>query len=297
MYLMTNTTTTISCAYYCCSYFYFLLFILINPAHLSQLAHSIGPLQDHDRLVDCKYSHPNGSRYDLTNLIDPSSWPLNLTTSKSTPPSTTIESISLSLCKKLPFDDHSRDTSCPDGTLVCMYIYNQIGSDRRLEQIIPIAINTLPISVSVLKTAQQESLQLTIHGSIYNNAQQSAVLNLVCSDRKTGNPTTVYDPIQGTLKLDWLTPVACATSNQHDPTDSRPSSPLKRFLSFLFVTFSIYLLLGIWYNYYTYGLTGVDALPHQVFWRELPMNLINFFRSTGRQISTRGSQRSGYTPI
>ncbi|KAA1127851.1 hypothetical protein PGTUg99_005607 [Puccinia graminis f. sp. tritici] len=263
-----------------------------------------------NHLVDCKFTTPEGSTtYDFNNLIDTASWPLNITTTRPTPPSTTTETLLISLCKKLPPPDDPSQ-SCPDGTLVCLLIYNQIGTDRRLEKIIPVGIGDQSSPTIQVNTTgnHKESLQLKIEGSKYNSIQQSVLLNLICSDedRKASRPstkptTTIYDPIQGLLNITWPTPVACASSSPtHKDSPSvhnESSNPFRNFVVFVFLIFFAYLILGMWLNYNRYGLTGLDGLPHKTFWEELPRKLLDLVRSSSLFSSRRPSARADYTPL
>jgi hypothetical protein len=60
-------------------------------------------------------------------------------------------------------------------------------------------------------------------------------------------------------------------------------------------------LLGIYYNYSTYGSRGVDLLPHKDFWMDLPSmagDLFSHLASNIRGSGTGGStRRSGYTSL
>ncbi|POW15303.1 hypothetical protein PSTT_02315 [Puccinia striiformis] len=284
--------------------------VLATPSLLLLLLSPLLPVTAQDKLVDCKYSSPQGASYDFNNLIDPKSWPLNLTTITSTPPSTTIETILVSICKKLPTDHQTQNppTSCPDRTLVCLLFYNEIagGLDRRLEQIIPVGLDTLPTPtyIALRQIGNQESVQLTIKGSIYNDIQQTTYLNLICPNSKeavseevSSKPTrTIYDRIQGSLNITWITPTACAsTTNQ-----TRGNLPLLILskTSSLFVLFFIYLIIGMWYNYNTYGLTGIDGLPHKTFWEEVPKITQEFIRNLcGSRTSSIQGNRADYTPL
>ncbi|OAV89299.1 hypothetical protein PTTG_12661 [Puccinia triticina 1-1 BBBD Race 1] len=277
-----------------------LLGLLAIPGALTKF-HSEAP-SDQNHLVDCKFSSPHGSQYDFNNLLDTNSWPLNLTTTSPTPPSTTTETILISLCKKLPSSDPAQ--SCPDGTLVCMLIYNEIGTDRRLEKIIPIGTDKSPATVVINKTENKESVQLVMRGAMYNNVQQTAIFNLICSDQDrkavpSKPTTTVYDSIQGTLNLTWPTPAGCATSSSRKDSSSpdTSSNPFKTFIMIVLLIFFVYLISGIWYNYNTYGLTGLDALPHKTFWEELPRMLVDLTRSASLFGSRRASGRAEYTTL
>lgn len=72
-------------------------------------------------------------------MIAPPLWPLNLTTTRPTPPTLTIETLLVSLCAELK----PVEAGCPAGTTVCLSIYNEPGdkggSDRRLISRIPLA--------------------------------------------------------------------------------------------------------------------------------------------------------------
>ncbi|KAH9455361.1 hypothetical protein Pst134EA_022831 [Puccinia striiformis f. sp. tritici] len=286
--------------------------VLATPSLLLLLLSPLLPVTAQDKLVDCKYSSPQGASYDFNNLIDPKSWPLNLTTITSTPPSTTIETILVSICKKLPTDHQTQNppTSCPDRTLVCLLIYNEIagGLDRRLEQIIPVGLDTLPTPtyIALRQIGNQESVQLTIKGSIYNDIQQTTYLNLICPNSKeavseevSSKPTrTIYDRIQGSLNITWITPTACASTTNQNSGKSSSTHTFQNFITVLVVLFFIYLIIGMWYNYSTYGLTGIDGLPHKTFWEEVPKITQEFIRNLcGSRTSSVQGNRADYTPL
>jgi len=66
--------------------------------------------------------------------------PLSFDLEQSTPPSTTITTVQMDLCKALPLrTDVDREEQCPDGTNVCMIVKNRRGRDERIEQVIPAA--------------------------------------------------------------------------------------------------------------------------------------------------------------
>lgn len=246
-------------------------------------------------MVDCKYSSGDGSHHDFNQLIDQKSWPMNLTTRTSTPPSTTIETILISVCKKLP---KSTSPSCPDGTLVCMYVYNEMNSVERLEKIIPIGIDKSRPLIQGGGKENKDPIQIVIPGDMYNGIQQSAIFTLTCSESQStkSKPTTQYNPVEGQLKVFWSTPAACSSSSRQKATDSVDFLSLLRVISWvLFGSLLAYFTIGCWNNYTTYGASGWDLIPHQYFWRGLPTMLYNliWFRS-----GYSGSRsRSGYSTI
>jgi len=257
--------------------------------------------EEQQRLHDCRLTTQQGTAYDLHKLVEPGkSWPLNLTSSRPTPPSTTIETILLSPCAKLPVDPSAQ--SCPDGTLVCLLVYNQLSfADRRLQQLIPLALDHPDPTVQLFTSDDHNtpSLLVTMNGAIYNGIQQTTLMSLICSARDDP-PTTMYDPIKGALNITWTTPAACPSSQQ-PPSTGGPSHAFKNLLVFFVLLFFAYLVTGIWYNYKTYGLTGVDALPHKTFWEELPGRVVDVVYSVSRlfsspRVATAGG-RAGYTPL
>ncbi|KNZ53939.1 hypothetical protein VP01_3095g1 [Puccinia sorghi] len=252
------------------------------------------------RLDDCRLTTKQGTHYDLNKLLQSGeSWPVNLTTSRPTPPSTTIETILLSPCAKLPVDPSAQ--SCPDGTLVCLLVYNQLSfADRRLQQLIPLALDHPDPTVQVSTSDHnKQSLLVNMIGATYNHIQQTTVMRLICS-AQADPPTTIYDPVKGALNITWTTPAACPSS-QEPPSIGGSSHAFKNLLVFFVLLFLAYLVLGIWYNYNTYGLTGVDALPHKTFWEELPGRVVDLVHSLSRLFSSPRAAMAGgradYTPL
>ncbi|POW04622.1 hypothetical protein PSTT_10277 [Puccinia striiformis] len=259
--------------------------VLVTLSLLLLLLSPLLPVTAQDKLVDCKYSSPQGASYDFNNLIDPKSWPLNLTTITSTPPSTTIETILVSICKKLPTDHQTQNPR----------LLVQIG-------------HTLPTPtyIALRQIGNQESVQLTIKGSIYNDIQQTTYLNLICPNSKeavseevSSKPTrTIYDRIQGSLNITWITPTACASTTNQNSGKSSSTHTFQNFITVLVVLFFIYLIIGMWYNYSTYGLTGIDGLPHKTFWEEVPKITQEFIRNLcGSRTSSVQGNRADYTPL
>lgn len=143
---------------------------LISILSMVQLSQSGSPFTRQSPLEwsDCKFTSEDGARYDFTSvsrlshlslvqsirtavhhisfqLIPQSSWPLNITTDRSTPPTLTIETMLISLCTELkPVEE-----GCPAGTTVCLSIFNESGekggTDRRLISRIPLAGPSRPV--------------------------------------------------------------------------------------------------------------------------------------------------------
>ncbi|MBW0480926.1 hypothetical protein O181_020641 [Austropuccinia psidii MF-1] len=264
--------------------------LLLLSVGLSQVRHhpSVG---SQGGLIDCKYSAPDQSHYDFSKLIDEKAWPLNLTTTKSTPPSITTETILISICKELP--SPNAQSFCPQGTFVCMYIYNLIGHDKRLEKIIPIGTDKTPFVVQGGGKSGQDPIKLTMQGSNYVGVQQSVQLTLICSGSKSTDSKTdaEYNALDGRLNVTWSSPLACASTEK--PRSKTSRSWFQDLVFLVFMAFAAYLGIGYCYNFRTYGATGWDAVPHQNFWRELPQTLFDTFFKIR---SSRGTS-SGYTTI
>ncbi|KAG0144736.1 hypothetical protein CROQUDRAFT_659542 [Cronartium quercuum f. sp. fusiforme G11] len=247
-------------------------------------------------LVDCKYNAPDGAHYDFTSLIAPPTWPLNVTTSRPTPPTLTIETLLISLCTALkPVED-----GCPVGTTVCLSIFNEPadkgGADRRLISRIPLAGPSRAM-VEGGGHINRDPVRITATGGTYNGVQQLVVFNLACATSAAAprQPKTQYDSLKGLLTIEWPTPLACASKADSSPVNpSTGSGWFGSFITFVTVAFIGYFLVGIWINYNKYGGSGWDLVPHQDFWRDLPRMILDLFcAKTGRGQAS----RAGYSAL
>ncbi|EGG07295.1 uncharacterized protein MELLADRAFT_105799 [Melampsora larici-populina 98AG31] len=275
-----------------------LAFKLISILSMVQISQSGSPFTRQSPLEwsDCKFTSEDGARYDFTSLIPQSSWPLNITTDRSTPPTLTIETLLISLCTELkPVEE-----GCPAGTTVCLSIFNESGekggTDRRLISRIPIAGPSRPV-VQGGGLSNRDPIRLTIAGGTYNGVQQSTVFNFACATSAAAprQPKTQYDTSKGFLTIDWPTPLACASaSGSPVGTPTGSSGWFGSFVTFIIFIFIAYFLIGIWLNYNKYGGNGWDLIPHQDFWRELPRMISELFRSRRGNGS---ASRAGYSAI
>lgn len=66
----------------------------------------------------------------------------------------------------------------------------------------------------------------------------------------------------------------------------------------ILLAFASYFGIGAYYNYSTYGATGMDLIPHRDFWREVPYMLRDVFDHLCTSVKPRSSgSRGGYIAV
>jgi hypothetical protein len=186
---------------------------------------------------------------------------------------------------------------------------------------------------------------MTLHGPSYPSSTtlepipQTFVLSLLCNPETSGPEFKSYDGSQAVVE--WSAPSGCYFGSE-DPPEGDGNKPegeteavgsgmgwffflfvrpllrvmMKANLSLrLFVVFGGYLALGAYYNYTTYGATGVDLIPcvsrhlarvlmliidhrHRDFWREVPYMLRDVVSHLCSSFQSRHtSSRGGYISV
>jgi len=254
------------------------------------------------------------AKYDLTKLAGPHT----VSRTRDTPPTTMVDTLTFDLCADLKAQDGVKDKDqCEPGTRACLTKTNKKEGDTdRIVSVIPIA------QASVLKPdfvalSSPKALSLTLHGGSYPSSPnttpipQSLNLTLICNPDTTSGPTfTSYDA--GVLSVEWTAPEGCAVTGGDTPPidgdkggkddekkdEEKVGSGIGWFFLVLFLAFLAYFGLGAYYNYTTYGASGVDLIPHRDFWQEVPYmmrDVVSHLCSSVR--SKRPSQRGGYMSV
>jgi hypothetical protein len=115
------------------------------------------------------------------------------------------------------------------------------------------------------------------------------------------------------LSVEWSHAAGCGFIGDEDDDESsgggsddkdkggkqeRVGSGIGWFFLVLLLAFIAYFALGAYYNYTTYGASGVDLIPHRDFWQEVPYmarDVISHLCSSVRP--RRSSARGGYLAV
>lgn len=251
---------------------------------------------------DCKnIDFGHGVPMDLSPVF--ADGPLNVTLEKDTPPSTTITTVSLDLCKPLEINT-SMDTSeqCPKDTHVCTIVKHRRGSSEQVDWVIPSGGSPTDGYTKSYSDLSNMNFMLDIEGTTWSNYTQYTTLNILCSAKQmtsTQLRLDQFEPSRGKLKLVLLTPIPCPSTRHGQLLPER--GLLSSLFWIILVVVALYLGVGIWYNYSHYGSNGWDVLPHRDFWREVPYMVQDAFRHVQRTMSqpspAPGMSRSGYEPV
>ncbi|KAJ6499925.1 autophagy-related protein 27 [Mycena vitilis] len=256
----------------------------------------------------------NGLKYDLESLKDEHT----AVRERATPPTHEVDSVRLSLCSDLKHqDDVSESDQCPPGTRVCLTKINRkdgSSEPERIVSVIPIA-QTSALDPSYSTLSSPKGVSIVLHGSSYphpinsTDAQQSTSINMLC-DTTLGTPKIVsYDGAR--LEIEWSAPAGCGFAGDDEENEGeRPKdgesgesasgslSSIGWFLLLLLLAFATYMGLGSYYNYSTYGASGVDLIPHRDFWMEVPYMLRDVVSHLCSSVRPRrSSNRGGYIAV
>jgi len=216
------------------------------------------------------------------------------------------------VCKELsPLEGVASGDQCPSGTWACLSKTNvKEGEPDRVFAVVPIAQDPdLQAEYTVLKSPR--GVKMTLHGPSYPSSTtleptpQALILNLLCGTETSEPELKSYDGAQAVVE--WSAPSACGFRGD-SPSDDDDKPPEKEvesvgsgigwFFLLLFVSFAGYFALGAYYNYTTYGATGVDLIPHRDFWREVPYMLRDVVSHLCSSFQTRqSSSRGGYIAV
>jgi len=266
---------------------------------------------------DCKVSLANSVSFDLTSLNHETT----VMRTRDTPPTKVLETVRFNLCADLKKLESVPDIDqCAAGTRVCMTQSNQkVDQTDRVMSVIPIAVSSkLTPEFTVIPS---KGLTVILHGGIYphphsdQSPTQYLNLTLFCDKSETEPHFVSYDGSQ--MHIQWSSPAGCSSEGEpgnggggggggggdhHEDEkipeeDEHVGSGIGWFFLVLFLAFVAYFGLGAYYNYSTYGASGIDLIPHRDFWQEVPYMLrdvVSHLCSSVRRrnVSTRGGYMS-----
>ncbi|KAI0298553.1 autophagy-related protein 27 [Russula brevipes] len=249
----------------------------------------------------------NDDMYDFSALAGDHT----VSRTRSSPPTDMLDTLRFNICKELSLiDDVPQSDQCPSGTWACLTKTNiRKGESNRIFAVIPVAQEPDMQPEYEVLHADPRGVKITLHGPSYPSstttepAPQSFVLNLFCATEGSEPELESYDG--KTVVVRWNTSSAC---NFRSPKDGDSKTPEKEgeavgsgigwFFLLLFIAFAGYFALGAYYNYTTYGATGVDLIPHRDFWREVPYMLRDVVSHLCSSFQSRhSSSRGGYISV
>ncbi|CCM05364.1 uncharacterized protein FIBRA_07579 [Fibroporia radiculosa] len=265
-----------------------------------------------DDAFDCHITH-DGLQYDLTTLagvhLVKRDW--------ETPPSTMIESVRFSLCSDLePLEDVSDRDQCPSGTRACLTKTNRKSDeDDRIMSVIQLATSSAS-NVQYSALSSPKGLSVSFRGPSYppsaddDPTPQSFNLRLLCSPDSSEPSFYSYDGSE--MWVEWSSPSGCGGAGDGSGDEPTPDGDMEKpkgsgksvgsgvgyFFLLLFLALAAYFGLGAYYNYSTYGASGMDLIPHRDFWREVPYMLSDVIAHLCSAVRPRQSAgRGGYIAV
>ncbi|KZT72227.1 hypothetical protein DAEQUDRAFT_664794 [Daedalea quercina L-15889] len=261
-----------------------------------------------DEPFSCRFSHGD-LQYDLTPLAGEH----RVMRERNSPPTTMRDVVKFDLCEDLEIEEgvDARD-QCPAGTRACMTTVNKKDDeDDRVVAVIPLATSSSSYEIQTLSSPR--GIVLTFRGSTYpdtsdDSVEQTFNLRLLCATESQGLSFWDYDGTD--MWAEWSAPSGCGLGA--DPGSDKPNddvedgdgdsqghmgSGLGYFFLLLLLAFIAYFALGAYYNYSTYGATGMDLIPHRDFWREVPYMLGDVVSHLCSAIRPRQTSRGGYIAV
>jgi len=261
-----------------------------------------------DTAFDCHLS-VNNTKFDLTTLAG--EHVVNQT--RETPPSFMVDSLAFDLCAELkPRNELSERDQCPSGTRACLTKFNEKSDEPdRIIAVIPLAQSNNLNPISSVSFAPKY-LSLILHGAEYPSplsptpTLQSLNITLFCDPQSNSGPKIIaYNGSR--LDLEWSAPAGCPFKDEDDKDEDQNDGDERKesvgsgvgwFFLALFLAFMAYLGLGAYYNYSTYGATGLDLIPHRDFWKEVPYMLSDVVSHLCSNVRPRRtSSRGGYISV
>ncbi|KAI0339763.1 hypothetical protein BDW22DRAFT_1421951 [Trametopsis cervina] len=253
-------------------------------------------------------------KYDLTALKGERT----VSRERDTPPTKFRDSVTFNLCEDLKrVDGVSDKEQCPSETRACLTKTNiKENEPDRITTVIQLARpqnDSLKYQILSCMNSPKKGISLTFTGSPYpdpatsEQISQTFNVNVHC-DTETSNPA--FKSYDGkALWVEWSAPAGCGMGGTPEDTpDTTPDpgseqprsvgSGIGYFFLLLLLAFAAYFGLGAYYNYSTYGATGMDLIPHRDFWREVPYMLrdvVSHLCSTVRPRHT--TTRGGYIAV
>lgn len=232
--------------------------------------------------------------------------------SRSLPPTNMTDTLRFNVCKELsPLEGVGSGDQCASGTWACLSMTNiKQGESNRVIAVIPIAQGP-ELRAEYTSLSSPRGVKMTLHGPAYPSSitleptPQEFVLNLLCGTEQGQPEFKSYDGARALVE--WSAPAGC-NFRSDPPSGGDGKTPEKEaeavgsgigwFFLLLFIAFAGYFVLGAYYNYTTYGATGVDLIPHRDFWREVPYMLRDVVSHLCSSFQSRHStSRGGYIPV
>ncbi|KAH9007952.1 autophagy-related protein 27 [Lactarius deliciosus] len=247
------------------------------------------------------------NKYDLSAL----SGDRTVSRTRLSPPTNMTDTLRFNVCKELSLlEGVDAEEQCSSGTWACLSKVNtKQGESDRIVAVIPMAQES-ELRAEYAALSSPRGLKMTLHGPPYPSSitleptPQTFVLNLLCNTEASDPEFKSYDGAQ--VIVEWSAPSGCnfreAPAEGGDDKPEREveavGSGIGWFFLLLFVVFAGYFALGAYYNYTTYGATGVDLIPHRDFWREVPYMLRDVVSHLCSSFQSRhSSSRGGYISV
>ncbi|KAL0072404.1 type II membrane protein [Marasmius tenuissimus] len=188
------------------------------------------------------------------------------------------DTVLFNLCEDLTLKSIPREDQCPSGTRCCLTKVNKRpGQEDRTVAVIPVAQTaSLNFASSLLSSSQ--GVSLIFHGASYppsgeDSKPQSLNVTLLCAKEESSPKFISY--LNSQVKIEWSAPEACGSNGDEggkdggdpsggdDPKDSESvGSGIGWFFLVLLLALAAYFGLGAYYNYSTYGASGMDLIPY-----------------------------------
>ncbi|KAH9942502.1 autophagy-related protein 27 [Epithele typhae] len=264
---------------------------------------------DDDKPFDC-HVKIGESQFDLTKVAGEHSVSRKL----DLPPSTITDRLTFNLCKDLvPADKTPADEKCGANARACLVREtSRSGGSSSVLSVIQVA-NSSSTTVTSKILSSPKGVELSFGGAPYPPVHggdlipQSFHVKLLCDPEQSEPKFTSYDGKD--LSIEWSAPAGCSYTSAPDddskpsdggsePSPERVGSGLGYFFLLFFLAFAVYFALGAYYNYSTYGATGLDLIPHRDFWREVPYMLRDLVAHLCSAVRPRHSaNRGGYMAV
>ncbi|KAG0342785.1 hypothetical protein BG004_005590 [Podila humilis] len=260
---------------------------------------------------DCADIKVDGNIYDITAL-KPITYVVK-GTPKVVKPSTIRVDYHLNPCQALVIPDGKQAESCEAGTWVCketkliksetdtptLFLEAVAGSvaadaDKKTpaREVTPLAVKG-----DKLEDVKELPWNLTLHGGVIDNVNQTAVITFICDKSVTdiNAVPTFVSHIDGVASFTWKTEHACPYHTALPVASGMSGFGI--FMTVLFVFAAIYVVLGAAYNHQVYGAKGLDLLPNLDFWRDFPGLVVDVVRHVWDSVTGRATSSRGYVSV
>ncbi|KAJ2815971.1 type II membrane protein [Coemansia erecta] len=261
---------------------------------------------------DCKKAQVAGYTYDLSPLAAE----ITLESNATTPPTITGTRYKLNVCAPLAAEPDSvpEIDRCPTYAWICRSVTNYKNSEKpRVTEVNAVAGVGSRDEPSLEARASGNESPREFHwkmgGAEVEKVGWSTDIKLICDkSAKNEDRPKLVGFSDGVLSLEWSVPAACALGDNGDggkdksPDGDKDGDKAEEgggFLSTLFTLFivgsSLYLVVGVMYNYLVVRASGLDLVPNLAFWREFPYLCADFAQHVWDMVS--GRRRDGYSVV